>query len=237
MITLRQLRYLASLARHRHFGRAAEDCAISQPALSMQVRELEREIGVELVERRPGEITLTETGLEVARRAEQILAATRDLVDFARHRGRLLSGRLKLGIIPTLAPYVLPKVLPDLQTSYPDLTVELRETHDMRAARDRGHRCRIAEGTAERYGAKQRRIVCVECDAASHVGGMPCDGFLIVQNQFGSAGSSRSGEGQTRRAADCPVWPGIGQVTLERQHRQSRKRVGLERGLRCKHTT
>ena len=96
----------------------------------------------------------------------------------------------------------------------------------MRAARDRGHRCRIAEGTAERHGAKQRRIVCVECDAASHVGGMPSDGLLIVQNQFRSAGGSRSGEGQTRRAAGRPVRPGIGRVTLERQHRQSRKRVG-----------
>jgi LysR family hydrogen peroxide-inducible transcriptional activator len=81
MITLRQLRYLTSLARHRHFGRAAADCAVTQPALSMQVRELEREIGAELVERRPGEIALTDTGLDVAQRAEQILTATRDLVD------------------------------------------------------------------------------------------------------------------------------------------------------------
>jgi LysR family hydrogen peroxide-inducible transcriptional activator len=127
VITLRQLRYLAALARHRHFGRAAEDCAISQPALSMQVRELEREIGVELVERRPNEIALTDTGLEVAERAEQILAATRDLIDFARHRD-VLSGSLKLGIIPTLAPYVLPRVLPRLQTKYPQLQLELRET-------------------------------------------------------------------------------------------------------------
>jgi LysR family hydrogen peroxide-inducible transcriptional activator len=127
MITLRQLRYLASLARHRHFGRAAEDCAVSQPALSMQVRELEREIGVELVERRPNDIALTDTGLEVAERAEQILAATRDLVDFARHRD-VLSGLLKLGIIPTLAPYVLPRVLPRLQGKYPRLRLELRET-------------------------------------------------------------------------------------------------------------
>ncbi|HEY5130683.1 MAG TPA: LysR family transcriptional regulator, partial [Bradyrhizobium sp.] len=101
MITLRQLRYLTSLARHRHFGRAAQDCAVTQPALSMQVRALEREIGTELVERRPGEIALTDTGLDVAQRAEQILTATRDLVDFARHRD-VLSGRLALGIIPTL---------------------------------------------------------------------------------------------------------------------------------------
>ena len=103
MITLRQLRYLAALARHRHFGRAAEDCAVTQPALSMQIRELERENGAELVERRPGDIALTETGVEVAQRAERILAATHDLVDFARHRD-VLSGELRLGIIPTLAP-------------------------------------------------------------------------------------------------------------------------------------
>jgi len=127
MITLRQLRYLASLARARHFGRAAEDCAVSQPALSMQIRELEQEIGAELVERRPHDIALTDTGLEVAARAEHILAATRDLVDFVRHRD-LLSGRLKLGVIPTLAPYVLPRILPRLQKDYPELRLEVRET-------------------------------------------------------------------------------------------------------------
>jgi LysR family transcriptional regulator, hydrogen peroxide-inducible genes activator len=127
MITLRQLRYLTSLARHRHFGRAAADCAVTQPALSMQVRELEREIGAELVERRPGEIALTDIGLDVAERAEQILTATHDLVDFARHRD-LLSGSLRLGIIPTLAPYVMPRVLPRLQAKYPLLRLEVRET-------------------------------------------------------------------------------------------------------------
>ncbi len=100
---------------------------MTQPALSMQVRELEHEIGAQLVERRPGEIALTETGLEVARRAEHILAATRDLVDFARHRG-VLTGKLRLGIIPTLAPYVLPRVLPRLQSDYPLLRLEVRET-------------------------------------------------------------------------------------------------------------
>ncbi len=127
MITLRQLRYLSALAKHRHFGRAAEECAVTQPALSMQVRELEREIGAELVERRPNEISLTEIGLDVARRAEHILASTRDLVDFARHRD-LLSGTLRLGIIPTLAPYILPRVLPVLQKRYPQLRLEVRET-------------------------------------------------------------------------------------------------------------
>jgi LysR family hydrogen peroxide-inducible transcriptional activator len=88
---------------------------------------LEREVGAELVERRPGEIALTETGVEAARRAEHILAATRDLVDFARHRG-VLDGPLRLGIIPTLAPYILPGVLPLLQERYPRLRLEVRET-------------------------------------------------------------------------------------------------------------
>jgi LysR family hydrogen peroxide-inducible transcriptional activator len=127
MITLRQLRYVAALARHRHFGRAAEDCAVSQPALSMQIREFERELGAELVERRPGEIVLTETGVEVARRAEQILASVRDLSDFASHRD-VLSGTLKVGIIPTLAPYLLPRVLPPLSKHYPALKLEIRES-------------------------------------------------------------------------------------------------------------
>jgi LysR family hydrogen peroxide-inducible transcriptional activator len=127
MITLRQLRYLASLARQRHFGRAAEECSVTQPALSMQIRELEREIGAELVERRPNDIALTEIGAEVAERAEGILAAARDLVDFARHRD-VLTGHLRLGIIPTLAPYILPRVLPPLQARYPQLRLEVRET-------------------------------------------------------------------------------------------------------------
>ena len=128
MITLRQLRYLAALAEHRHFGRAAQACAISQPALSMQIRALERQLGVDLVERRQGDIALTPVGAEVARRGGRLLAAARDLEDFATHHGRLLTGPLALGIIPTLAPYVLPKLLPALERRYPELQVRLRET-------------------------------------------------------------------------------------------------------------
>lgn len=128
MITLRQLRYLDALARHRHFGRAAEDCAVSQPALSMQIRDLERFLGVELVERRTGDVALTETGADIARRGKQILSAVNDLADFARHRGKALCGPLRLGVIPTIAPYLLPRLLPVLQERYPDLRLELRET-------------------------------------------------------------------------------------------------------------
>jgi LysR family hydrogen peroxide-inducible transcriptional activator len=128
MITLRQVRYLSALAEHRHFGRAAEACSVTQPALSMQIRELERFLGVQLVERRPGEVKLTEIGVEVALRGAAVLTAARDLVDFARHRGRPLTGRLGLGVIPSLAPYLLPRLLPALHRRYPELRVELRET-------------------------------------------------------------------------------------------------------------
>ena len=128
MITLKQLRYLTALAEHRHFGRAAEACAISQPALSMQIRGLEQDLGVALVERRHGDVILTETGRELARRGEGLLAGAHDLVDFARLRSAPLTGALGLGVIPTLGPYVLPKLLPALQRHYPGLKVELRET-------------------------------------------------------------------------------------------------------------
>lgn len=128
MMTLKQLKYLGALAEHRHFGRAALACAVTQPALSMQIRELEKNLGVDLVERRPGEVILTEVGSEVARRAEHVLAAARDLSDFARHSGRVLCGRLRLGVIPTLAPYMLPQILPALQARFPAARVELRET-------------------------------------------------------------------------------------------------------------
>ncbi|HVV42519.1 MAG TPA: LysR substrate-binding domain-containing protein [Nitrobacter sp.] len=128
MITLKQLRYLCALARHGHFGRAAEACAVTQPALSMQIRDLEQFLGVTLVERRPGDVMLTEIGREIARRGEDVLAASRDLVDFARHRAKPLTGRLTLGIIPSLAPYLLPRILPALQSRFPELQLELRET-------------------------------------------------------------------------------------------------------------
>ncbi len=136
MITLRQLRYLSALAKHGHFGRAAEACAVTQPALSMQIRDLERTLGVAVVERRPGEVMLTDVGREIARRGEDVLTASRDLVDFARHRSGLLTGRLTLGVIPSLAPYLLPRILPPLQSRFPELRLELRETQTRQLVED-----------------------------------------------------------------------------------------------------
>jgi len=94
----------------------------------MQIRELEQELGAELVERRHGTIVLTEAGKEVARRAMLILGATRDLAQCVCRKGRLLSGELRLGVIPTLAPYVLPRLLPALHRHYPDLRLDLIES-------------------------------------------------------------------------------------------------------------
>lgn len=128
MITLKQLRYFSALARHRHFGRAAEECHVSQPALSLQIQELEADLGCQLVERRRNAVTLTETGSEVAERARRILLEANDLVDHARRRPGLLGGRLDLGVIPSIAPYLLPAALPLLQKRHPDLELRLRET-------------------------------------------------------------------------------------------------------------
>ena len=128
MVSLRQLRYLESLAETRHFGHAAEACAVSQPALSMQIKELEDELHLSLVERRKSGIELTEEGEEIARRARTILASVRDLLDYAKHQEGVLSGALKLGAIPSIAPYLLPKALPELQRRFPGLSLQLRET-------------------------------------------------------------------------------------------------------------
>ncbi|HVY42252.1 MAG TPA: LysR substrate-binding domain-containing protein [Hyphomicrobiaceae bacterium] len=135
-VTLRQLRYFDALARCRHFGRAAEQCAVSQPALSMQIQELEREVGTPLVERTRHGVQLTEAGREIARRAGRILAECRDLLDWAQHNGRLLSGILRLGVIPSVAPYLLPPLLPLLRSEYPNLELHLRETQTQQLTKE-----------------------------------------------------------------------------------------------------
>jgi LysR family hydrogen peroxide-inducible transcriptional activator len=128
MISFKQLRYFEAVARTRHFGRAAEQCAVTQPALSMQIQELEKTLGVQLLERSRNGIMLTEAGREIAGRANRILADTRDIVDFARRQDGVLSGPLHLGVIPSVAPYVLPALLPLIREKFPDLDLHLRET-------------------------------------------------------------------------------------------------------------
>ncbi|WP_349364133.1 MAG: LysR substrate-binding domain-containing protein [Roseitalea porphyridii] len=127
-LTLKQLRYFEALARHGHFGHAAQACAISQPALSMQIKELEEALGAVLVERGPRRLRLTSFGEQAAERARDILRAVDELGDLARASGEQLVGRLRLGVIPTVAPYLLPKIVGALTEAHPALEVRVRET-------------------------------------------------------------------------------------------------------------
>lgn len=127
-LTLRQFRYFDALARQGHFGRAAEVCSISQPALSMQIREMEMSLGTALFERTARQVRLTAFGEEVAPRVRDILRAVDDMGDLARAAADGLAGQLRLGVIPTIAPYLLPRVIGALAAEYPDLDVHVRET-------------------------------------------------------------------------------------------------------------
>ncbi len=128
MITLRQLRYFHALAASGHFGRAAEASGISQPALSMQLRELEAALGGALVERRPEGASLTPLGRDVEGRATHILAAVRDLEDLAHASNGQLAGPLRLGVIPSVAPFLLPRLLSRAADEHPALQLIVRET-------------------------------------------------------------------------------------------------------------
>lgn len=125
--TLRQLQYLKLLAEHGSFSRAAEAAFVSQPALSAGVQELEKILGASVVERTRGQVQLTAVGVEAVRRAEDVLARTEDLVEAARDASQPLSGRFRMGIIPTVAPFLLPAKLPGLKAAYPKLRLFIRE--------------------------------------------------------------------------------------------------------------
>src|SRR6202166_408164 len=127
-VSLKQLRYFYALARHCHFGRAAEACAISQPALSMQIKELEEALGGVLLERGARQVGLTKFGEEVAHRVRDILRSVDELGDFARASRDRLVGRLRIGMIPTIAPYLLPTIVANLTRMHPELDVHVRET-------------------------------------------------------------------------------------------------------------
>ncbi|WP_448190687.1 LysR substrate-binding domain-containing protein [Azospirillum sp. sgz301742] len=126
-VTLRQLRYLVAVADTLHFGRAAERCHVSQPSLSAQIQQLEDTLGVQLVERTQRRVLLTAAGRDAVARARRILGEMTDLAAAARSAGVPLGGELRLGAIPTLAPYYLPRVLPALRRDHPELKLFLRE--------------------------------------------------------------------------------------------------------------
>jgi LysR family hydrogen peroxide-inducible transcriptional activator len=125
--TLRQLQYLKLLSEHGSFSRAAESAYVTQPTLSAGIQELEKILGAPVVDRARSGVILTAAGQEAVRRAEDILARAEDLVQAARGAGQPLAGRFRLGVIPTVAPYLLPRALPVLRDRFPKLKLFLRE--------------------------------------------------------------------------------------------------------------
>jgi len=126
-MNLRDLGYLVAVADHGHFGRAADACYVTQPTLSTQLRKLEQELGVELVERNPRHIVLTEAGEQVVERARIILTEADNIVEVARRASDPESASLRVGIFPTLAPYLLPHVVPEIRERFPRLELLLVE--------------------------------------------------------------------------------------------------------------
>lgn len=126
-MNLRDLRYLLALAEHRHFGRAAAASFVSQPTLSTQIRKLEDELGVSLVERAPRRVMLTPIGREIAERARKVIAEVEQMTEVARRSQDPEAGTVRLGLFPTLAPYLLPHVLPGLREHFPRLELLLVE--------------------------------------------------------------------------------------------------------------
>jgi LysR family hydrogen peroxide-inducible transcriptional activator len=137
--TLKQLQYLVALKDQGHFGKAAESCFVTQSTLSAGLREIESLIGVTLVERTRRVVRFTPLGLRIAEKARRILREAEELADMARAAGKPLSGELRMGVIPTIAPFLLPSLLPKLRAAYPDLKLYLRE-ETSQAACDSLHR-------------------------------------------------------------------------------------------------
>lgn len=133
--TLKQLTYFLALTDTEHFGRAADQCFVSQSAFSNAIQELESNLGSQLVDRTNRNVTITATGQEVAVQARLVLRDVESLVEFARGQNEPLAGELRLGVIPTIAPFLLPAALPKLRKAHPNLELLLAEDHTERIYR------------------------------------------------------------------------------------------------------
>ncbi len=125
--TIKQLRYFIALEKHKHFGNAAKSCFVSQSAFSVAIKELENQLGTQLVDRTNKSVTITRIGREIANHARLCLRDIEHLTDLAQSDQKPLTGRLNLGVIPTIAPFILPDLLPNLRKQYPELKLYLRE--------------------------------------------------------------------------------------------------------------
>ena len=137
-LTMKHLRYFEAISRHGHFGRAAEACGISQPALSMQIKELEALLCAPLIERSARQIRLTSLGEALVERVRGILRSVDELDDLVRASHGTLTGRLRIGVIPTIAPYFLPGLIKELDAQNPNLDIRPREAITQRLIRDLG---------------------------------------------------------------------------------------------------
>jgi LysR family transcriptional regulator, hydrogen peroxide-inducible genes activator len=126
-IKLKDLRYLVAVADTRHFGRAAERCFVSQPTLSAQLKKLEQYLGVQLIERQPNNVSLTEAGQQIVARARRMLEASEEVVALARAHRDPLAGRLRIALLPTIGPYLLPRVSQAIRRALPRLELHLYE--------------------------------------------------------------------------------------------------------------
>ena len=126
-VTLTELRYAVAVADHRHFGRAAAACFVTQPTLSAQVQKLERSLGLKLFERSSQRVDLTGEGEEIVREARAVLAGAERILEVARSKKEPGTGTWRLGVIPTLAPYLLPWLVPRLREAFPRLRLVFRE--------------------------------------------------------------------------------------------------------------
>ena len=125
--TIKQLKYLVSVAQNLHFGKAAQECFVSQSTLSSGIQELEKLLNIKLIERTKRRVLLTPIGKQIAINSEKVILEVNDILDYAKSAQDVLSCEMKLGIIPTIAPYILPRLMPRLRTKYPKLDLKLVE--------------------------------------------------------------------------------------------------------------
>lgn len=139
-MNIRDLEYLVALAEHRHFRRAADSCHVSQPTLSGQIRKLEDELGVMLLERTSRKVLFTQAGMLLVDQARTVLREVKVLKEMASQQGETMSGPLHIGLIPTVGPYLLPHIIPMLHQTFPKLEMYLHEaqTHQLLAQLDSG---------------------------------------------------------------------------------------------------
>ncbi|WEM42485.1 DNA-binding transcriptional regulator OxyR [Photobacterium sp. DA100] len=132
-MNIRDLEYLVALSEHKHFRKAAEACFVSQPTLSGQIRKLEEELGVALLERTSRKVLFTDAGLALVAQAQKVLLEVKVLTELASEQGGSMSGPLHIGFIPTVGPYLLPHIIPKIKASFPELELFLHEaqTHQL----------------------------------------------------------------------------------------------------------